>query len=409
MRPSKYLVPTLLLLAECLTLTAIGEQIVFQGEHYLCTLLAFASATLALLLGLRSERHAPTSVSRASWAVTPLAALAAFGILADRDRGRHLAMAGEEVISMGILPPVLLSIALLLQTLPLLRSPRTQVPETILRSLTLSIVAVSLCAVFFGGIEIGGRALSTQHQLLLAPLAVVAMLSAFLRSRLGLGWFDFRHSTSIVSIALLGTVGSTTLSLRNSSCPESSPPYEVSSTLIVDLLSAEDPLFFQHSGVDFHRIRQAIKETLTTEQFGRGGSTIPMQLAKVCYLSQEKTLFRKASQIVLGAVLEHRNSKAELLYRYLENVPFAPAVVGLQAASEHFYGVTPAQLNREQEITLVKTIFNPAEFGPNTQGDPQASRLRSAVIRGLGRRYCVSFRRNFLETPDIKVVFKPCQ
>jgi monofunctional biosynthetic peptidoglycan transglycosylase len=220
---------------------------------------------------------------------------------------------------------------------------------------------------------------------------------------------DFRHPTTLFAVVLFGTLGSAFVSLQKSSCSEEISPYEISSTFIVDLLSAEDPLFFQHGGIDFHRLRQAVRETLSTEKFGRGGSTISMQLAKVCYLSQEKTLFRKASQIWIGAILEHRHNKAEILYRYLESVPFAPSIVGLQAASEHFYGVPPAQLNREQETSLVKTIFNPAEFGPNTQGDPQAGRLRSAVIRGLGRRYCVSFRRNFLETPDIKVVFKPCQ
>ena len=138
-----------------------------------------------------------------------------------------------------------------------------------------------------------------------------------------------------------------------------SAEFELCDELVTLLLTAEDPTFFFHSGVDFVRIRDAIGEALVKGSYGRGGSTLSMQLAKVLFLEYDKTFIRKLRQLTLGILLELSYSKELILREYLRVVPFAPGVVGIELAAQRFFGKGVAYLTREQFLRLVVAIFDP--------------------------------------------------
>lgn len=129
--------------------------------------------------------------------------------------------------------------------------------------------------------------------------------------------------------------------------------------LVTLLLTAEDPTFFFHSGIDFVRLRDAITELVQSGHYGRGGSTLSMQLGKVLYLEYDKTIIRKLKQVILGLLIEFSYPKETILRKYLEVVPFAPGVVGIENASRRFFATPMLHLNREQLLRLVIAIYDP--------------------------------------------------
>ena len=161
--------------------------------------------------------------------------------------------------------------------------------------------------------------------------------------------------------------------------------YPVSEHFLIPLLVAEDPRFMRHAGIDFHRLRQVIKEALAKGQMGRGASTLTMQLAKTRFLGYDKTILRKFNQLVLALMLEQRFSKKEILFAYLESAPFAPWIVGLSIAAPHYYNVSPGDLNREQALPLVLSVYNPLEYNLTMILPSNTVRRRRAVIEGRSR------------------------
>jgi len=77
------------------------------------------------------------------------------------------------------------------------------------------------------------------------------------------------------------------------------PLNAISANLKNAVLIAEDAAFFQHEGLDYNEIREAIKINADKLEFARGASTITQQLAKNLYLSPSKNPLRKIKELVL--------------------------------------------------------------------------------------------------------------
>ena len=107
------------------------------------------------------------------------------------------------------------------------------------------------------------------------------------------------------------------------------------------IVATEDHRSFQHKGVDLRGLLRAVGS------LGRrgGGSTITQQLVKNLVLSQDRTISRKAAEILLSLQIEKRLTKDELLEAYLNNVYWGHGVYGIAAAAASYYGKTPAQLD----------------------------------------------------------------
>jgi hypothetical protein len=169
--------------------------------------------------------------------------------------------------------------------------------------------------------------------------------------------------------------------------------FPVPESLSVPLLVSEDPTFFFHHGLDLVRIRDAIRETMERGSFHRGGSTISMQLAKVIYLSHEKTLVRKGVQIILGVFIEQLYSKDTILLAYLNGVPMAPGVVGVPTAARAFFSRMPAELNESENLELILTIYDPTEYSSNVSQMPPAVAARARTIRARERVFSATLKR----------------
>ncbi len=138
---------------------------------------------------------------------------------------------------------------------------------------------------------------------------------------------------------------------------------DISPYMQVAVLTTEDGAFPRHHGFNRASIRASLIANLKARRFVRGASTITMQLAKNLFLSREKTLSRKLEEVVLTEYLEQAFSKDEIMELYLNVIEFGPAVYGITAAADYYFGRTPAELNLAECLFLSSLLPAPRRYG----------------------------------------------
>src|ERR1035438_3051535 len=117
---------------------------------------------------------------------------------------------------------------------------------------------------------------------------------------------------------------------------------EIPQNLIQAVLAIEDRRFFEHSGVNYGRLMEAIFHDLTTGQNQQGGSTLTMQLARGFFLSPEKRIKRKMIEIIITFQLEHRFSKKQIFEMYANQINLGQrgsfSIDGFGEASQAYFG-----------------------------------------------------------------------
>jgi len=148
------------------------------------------------------------------------------------------------------------------------------------------------------------------------------------------------------------------------------------------LIATEDVAFYQHWGVDLRRLALAIGENIVKGRSRwHGASTITQQLAKNLFLTQERTLSRKAKEFVTAIELEKTYTKDEILALYLNTVYFGSGAYGIEAASHTYFGKPAKLLTISESATLIATLKNPTAYDPSK--DPVSSVARRNLIIGL--------------------------
>jgi penicillin-binding protein 1A len=124
----------------------------------------------------------------------------------------------------------------------------------------------------------------------------------------------------------------------------------------------------------------------------QGGSTITQQLAKTSFLSSDRSLKRKAQEVIIALWLEAWLTKEEILSRYLSSVYYGDGVYGLRAASKHYFGREPERLTLAQSAMLGGLVQAPSRRAPtrNLKGAQKRSRL---VLRAMADTGAISEKR----------------
>jgi penicillin-binding protein 1A len=129
-------------------------------------------------------------------------------------------------------------------------------------------------------------------------------------------------------------------------------------------LAIEDRRFYEHLGVDPWGIARALGKNVFSGGVVEGGSTISQQLAKLAFLSSERTAARKVQEAILAVWLETWLSKDDILSRYMSSVYFGDNVYGLRAAANHYFSRKPEELTVEQAAMLAGLVKAPSTLAP---------------------------------------------
>jgi monofunctional biosynthetic peptidoglycan transglycosylase len=163
------------------------------------------------------------------------------------------------------------------------------------------------------------------------------------------------------------------------------PLGDISPNLKNAVLIAEDAAFFQHEGLDYNEIREAIKINAERMEFARGASTITQQLAKNLYLSASKNPLRKLKEILITFALERNLTKKRIFELYMNVIEWGEGVYGAEAAARDYFGKSCANLSEEEAAALAAVIINPRLYSPIHPG--RRIRNRIALIHGRMQKY----------------------
>lgn len=161
------------------------------------------------------------------------------------------------------------------------------------------------------------------------------------------------------------------------------PLGEISEDLVVAVLVGEDIGYFGHGAID----PQAVWEVLRGwrgEGKLRGASTISQQVAKMLFLSTERSLARKLEEARLAFWLERRLGKRRVLEIYLNIVEFGPGLFGAEAAALHYCGRSARELSVAEAAALAAAIPAPGRDNPDTATERWGFR-RDTVARRMQR------------------------
>jgi monofunctional glycosyltransferase len=160
-------------------------------------------------------------------------------------------------------------------------------------------------------------------------------------------------------------------------------PYDrISNHLKRAIIAAEDSNFSEHEGVDWEAMQKAYEKNLKKGKVVAGGSTITQQLAKNLFLSGERSYLRKAQEVAITYMLEYILDKERIFEIYLNVVEWGVGVFGAEAAAQHYYGISAAQLGPAQAARLAVMLPRPRFYDKN-RGSAYLARRTDLILRRM--------------------------
>ncbi|RMG84597.1 MAG: PBP1A family penicillin-binding protein, partial [Candidatus Dadabacteria bacterium] len=154
---------------------------------------------------------------------------------------------------------------------------------------------------------------------------------------------------------------------------EDLPPHAVRAFLAI-----EDHRFFEHFGLNVGRILKALAVDVLERRVVEGGSTITQQLAKVLFLTPERTVKRKLREALLALEIERRYTKQEILEFYLNQIYLGNGAYGVGAAARAYFGKPPSELTLADAALLAALPKAPARYDPFR--NPENARARRNLV-----------------------------
>jgi penicillin-binding protein 1A len=154
-------------------------------------------------------------------------------------------------------------------------------------------------------------------------------------------------------------------------------------------VAIEDRRFYRHWGIDPRGMARAFVADMRGGGVREGGSTITQQLAKTSFLSGDRTIKRKAQEIIIAFWLEIWLTKQQILSRYLSSVYFGDGVYGLRAAAHHYFHRDPDKLTLAQSAMLGGLVQAPSRLAP-TQHLAAAQARSRLVLQAMAETGVIS-------------------
>ena len=160
------------------------------------------------------------------------------------------------------------------------------------------------------------------------------------------------------------------------------PLSSVSKHLVDAILAIEDQRFYDHRGVDIVRVAGAALNNVLEGRLAQGGSTITQQLARQSFLTPDKTIRRKLTEIFVAARLERQFTKDEILAMYLNKVYFGDGLYGVEAASLGYFGKHASEVSVAEAALLAGLVKAPSTYAPTVSVE-RATARRNVVLQAM--------------------------
>lgn len=143
-------------------------------------------------------------------------------------------------------------------------------------------------------------------------------------------------------------------------------------------IAIEDAQFYEHGGFNLRGIARAIYVDLKSGELVEGGSSITQQLAKILFLTHDRTFSRKFQELLLTLKLETRFSKQEILEMYLNSIYYGYGANGIGSAAKIYFDKNASELTLAESAMLAGIPKGPSLYSPF--GDMNKAKERQWLV-----------------------------
>ncbi|MFH1253961.1 MAG: PBP1A family penicillin-binding protein [bacterium] len=167
-------------------------------------------------------------------------------------------------------------------------------------------------------------------------------------------------------------------------CDRRTPiPFEKIPTILVQaFVAAEDHNFFTHPGISIKSIIRSFLINLYHHRIVQGASTITQQLARLMYLTYERTFYRKFQELFLALQLEQQLSKQQIFELYINNIYFGRGIYGVEAACKRFWNKQLSDITVEEAATIA-AVANSARIYSPLNSTENSRRRRNMILKSM--------------------------
>lgn len=130
------------------------------------------------------------------------------------------------------------------------------------------------------------------------------------------------------------------------------------------MLAAEDRNFYENNGISPTGIARAVWVAVKGGEATQGGSTITQQYVKNYFLTQDRTLTRKAREILISVKIDGQQSKDQILENYFNTIYYGRGAYGIQTASKAYFNKDVSKLTPAEGAFLASAIRGPSFYDP---------------------------------------------
>ncbi len=154
--------------------------------------------------------------------------------------------------------------------------------------------------------------------------------------------------------------------------------------LVQAFLAIEDRRFYDHQGIDPLGLARALIANMLAGRTVQGGSTITQQLAKNLFLSNDRTIARKASEFTRAIWLERHLTKDEILKLYLNRIYLGAGTYGVDAAARFYFDKPATEVSLAEAAMLAGLPKAPTRYAPTA--DLTRAQGRATLVLANMRR-----------------------
>ena len=168
---------------------------------------------------------------------------------------------------------------------------------------------------------------------------------------------------------------------------------DIPKVLINAVLAIEDRRFFEHGGINFGRFAQAVWIDIARQRHAQGGSTLTMQLSRGFFLTPERTIKRKLTEMLIATELEQKFTKQQIFEIYANWVDLGQrgsfAISGFAEASRAYFNKDMKDLTLPEAALLAGIIQGPSRLSPYRHPERAAER-RNVVVDSMVETHAIT-------------------
>lgn len=167
------------------------------------------------------------------------------------------------------------------------------------------------------------------------------------------------------------------------------------------VLATEDNRFYDHGALDYKRLSGAVMKNFTGGFGSQGASTLTQQVVKRSFLTDKKSIERKAQEAYLSYRLEQEYSKDEIFEMYLNKIYYSDGIYGSQTAAKYYFNKKLKDLNLAETAYLAGLPQVPNQY--NIYDNPEAAEKRKDTVLYLMERHGRITKKKMKEAQDTPI------